>query len=334
MSAAPAERLFDPDRRQQELSIFGTRGKSFAAPPIPSPVSLNGIVWTNKGGHCQRGYFRAFYCRWIVVQASRSHAISPPKPTNVGNSRFRELILANRCGCAWRPGRLQDRDDREPGNETARRDRANEPLPHFSGRVADVEGKPYADAVLRYGIAIGDHAGQSRAKEAEPQEPLRTDAKGDFKTPPLLPDGYYRLTIRAAAKTTESDWLDATKAEASTAQAIVIARLRGVSGVVRDRAGKPIADAQVSFFTKETRTETATNGAGKFQLEIPVGKPFCVIVRHADFRAAGFCYDKSPPNLNQTMIRVTEPDEKLALRPSLSKEERGDIEAAARAAQG
>ena len=95
--------------------------------------------------------------------------------------------------------------------------------------------------------------------------------------------------------------------------------------MVRDRGGKPVADAQVSLFTKDTRTETAANGQGEFKLETPAGKPFCVVVRPADFRVNGSYYDKNPSNLNQTMIRLTEPAEKLALRPILAKEEREKI---------
>src|SRR5581483_12248989 len=50
-----------------------------------------------------------------------------------------------------------------------------------------------------------------------------------------------------------------------------------------------------------------------------------VVVRHADFRVQGCYYDKNPPNLNQTMMRLTEPAEKLALRPILPKEERAKM---------
>src|SRR4029077_16160849 len=79
---------------------------------------------------------------------------------------------------------------------------------------------------------------------------------------------------------------------------------------------------QVALFSPETRMETAANGQGEFKLEIPEGKPFCVVVRHPDFRVAGSYYEKNPAHLDQTLLRRSERGARLARRPILSKEER------------
>jgi hypothetical protein len=211
-----------------------------------------------------------------------------------------------------------------PGSESVRVVMAPNERFHISGQVSDAEGKPAADAILE----IWHRDWRPPPSEAEPKklafkDPIRTDAQGRFKTPPLAADGHYRFTIRAAgAKTAESAWLDATAPAASQLQQLVVTRLGGMSGIVRGRDGRPIADAQVSLFARNTRTETSSNGQGEFKVEIPAGKPFCVVVRHPDFRAQGSYYETKPASLNQTLIRFTEPAEKLVPRPLLTKEER------------
>jgi protocatechuate 3,4-dioxygenase beta subunit len=198
---------------------------------------------------------------------------------------------------------------------------------HIVGRVTDAQGKPFADPVLE----LWHRDWRPPPHEATPEkvklrEPIRGDAEGRFSTPPLAADGHYRFTVRAAgARTAESAWLDATDPETARPQRLVVTRMGGLSGVVRDRAGKPVADAQVTLLDRETRTETASNRRGEFKLEIPSGRPFCVVVRHPDFRVEGAYYEKAPPSLDQTLVRLTEPAEKLAPRLILSREERAKL---------
>jgi hypothetical protein len=324
---APSD-YFDPAKRQQSLTIFKVpAGKNFEAPPIllHRPATLRGVVLDDQG--------RALPSAGVSgISMSWDRRTGQPKSREVAaqaNDRG-EFTIADID--PREPMRLRVRAKEgskvvtiaKPGSEVVRVVIAANERFHISGRVADAEGKPVADAVLE----IWHRDWRPAPTKAEPRklslkEPIRANAQGRFKTPPLSPDGHYRFTIRAAgAKTTESAWLDATRPEADSPQQLVVTRLGGLSGVVRDRGGKPIADAQVSLIAKETRTESATNGQGEFKLETPAGKPFCVLVRHADFRAAGSYYEKNPANLDQTMVRLTEPDEKLAPRRIFAEEER------------
>jgi hypothetical protein len=212
----------------------------------------------------------------------------------------------------------------KPGKEPVRIVVTAKEVFRVQGRVLDAKGQAVTGATLE----LWRRDWRPPPAEAEPKkvalkEPLRTDDTGQFTTPPLLPDGQYRFVIRASGvKTTETAWLDASRPEAAKAQELVVTRLGGLAGVLRDRQGKPVADAQVTLLSGELRVATATNAQGEFKLETPGGKPFCVIARHPDFRVHGTCYEKDPSGLDQVLTRLTEPGDKRPPRTILAKEER------------
>jgi protocatechuate 3,4-dioxygenase beta subunit len=331
LSALRPSDYFDPAKRQQTLTLFKIPdGKSFEAPPIllHRPTTLRGVVLDGQGRPLPGTGISG-------ISMSLDRRTGQPKPREV-SAQANERGEFSIAGIDPRePMRLRVTAKEgskvvtiaKPASEAVRIVLEATERFDISGRVADAEGKPVADAILE----IWHRDWRPAPTEAEPKklnfkEPIRADGQGRFKTPPLAPDGHYRFTIRAAgAKTTESAWLDATLPEAGKPQQLVVTRLGGLSGVVRDRGGKPIGHAMVSLFATDTRTETTTNGQGEFKLETPAGKPFCVVVRHPVFRVDGSYYDRNPSNLNQTMSRLTEPAEQLALRPILAKEEREKI---------
>jgi len=317
---------FDPVKRQQSITIFKVpEGKTFEAPPIflQRAATLSGVVVDDQGKPIAAGI--------SGVSMVTDRRTGQPKPREVTAQANKQGEFTIAAIDPREPMRLRVTAKEvskvvtiaKPGSEAVRIILAAERF-HIVGNVTDAEGKPVVDAVLEiWHRDWRPPPNEAEAKKLGLKEPIRADAQGRFKTPPLIADGHYRFTIRAAgAKTGESAWLDATQPDAAKPQQLVVTRLGGLAGVVRDRAGKPIAEAQVALFAKDHRTETAANGHGEFKLEIPAGEPFCVVVRHPDFRVTGSHYDKNPPNLNQTMARLTEPDEKLALRPMLAKDER------------
>jgi protocatechuate 3,4-dioxygenase beta subunit len=212
----------------------------------------------------------------------------------------------------------------KPGNEPIRIAIGTREAFRIAGRVVDANGQAVANANLElWHRDWRPPPGEGEPKKVALKEAIRTDQSGKFATPPILSDGQYRFTIRAAGiKTTETGWLDATAADTAKPQQLVVTRLGGLAGVLRDRQGKPIADAQVTLLSRELRIATATNAQGEFKLEIPGGKAFCVIARHPDFRVHGVSYDKDPPSLDQVLTRLSEPAEKRMPRPIMAKDER------------
>jgi|GEM_PF-5243577 len=319
---------FDAGKRQQKLAIFKVpAGKSFEAPPIllQRRVTLRGVVVDDQGKPLPGAGVSG-----IAMSLDRRTGAPKAQEVSAQANERGEFTIARID--PREPMRLRVTAKQsskivtvaKPGSEGVRVVIVPNERFTISGRVADVEGKPVGDAVLE----MWHRDWRPAPNEAEPKklafkEPIRADRQGRFQTPPLLPDGYYRFTVRAAgAKTSESAWLDATKPEAGTPQQLVVTRLGGLPGVIRDGAGKPISGAQVALFSLETRMETAANGQGEFKLEIPAGQPFCVIARHPGFRVAGSYYEKNPAHLDQTLLRLSEPGAKLARRPILSKGER------------
>lgn len=324
---APSDYL-DPAKYQRRATIFKVpEGKSFEAPPILlyRPATVQGVVVDDLGRPLAGA-------RISAIALALDRRTGQPKPREVTTQANEKGAFALPAIDPREPLRLRATAGAgskvvsiaKPGSQLVRIVlTANERF-QISGQVADAAGKPVADALLE----IWHRDWRPAPNVAEPQkfvlnEPVRADAQGRFQTPPLVADGHYRFTIRAAgAKTAESAWLDATGPGATKPQQLVITRLGGTAGVVRDQGGKPIRDVLVSVFAKDTRAETVTDGHGEFKLETPAGKPFCIVVHHSDFRANGAFYDRSPPDLNQTMIRMSEPVAKLERRPILAKAER------------
>jgi RNA polymerase sigma factor (sigma-70 family) len=322
---------FDQAKRQQTLPLFKVpEGKTFKAPPIllRRAVTLRGSVVDDRGQPLAGAGISA-----VSMTLERRTGQPKPREVEVRTGAHGEFAIAGLDPRESVRLRVTNSERSKvvtisrPGSEVVRIAMAAKEGLHIVGRVVDAEGEPVANPVLE----IWHRDWRPPPHEAAPKkvslkEPIRGDAQGRFKTPPLPADGHYRFTIRAGGvRTTESAWLDATKAETAKPQQLVVTRLSGVAGVVRDRAGKPVADAQITLVTRETRTETASTSQGQFNLETPSGRPFCVIVRHPDFRVEGAYYEKAPPGLDQRLIRLTEPPEKLTPRPLLAREERAKM---------
>jgi RNA polymerase sigma factor (sigma-70 family) len=322
---------FDQAKRQRTVTLFKVpEGKTFTAPPIllRRSVTLRGSVVDDRGQPLSDAGVSA-----VAMLLERRTGQPKPREVAMKTDARGEFSIA---GLDPRePVRLRVTSGERskvvtiasPGSEAVRMAMGTKGGFHIVGRVVDADGKPVAEALLEIWHRDWRPAPhEAKPKKVSVEKPTRADAQGNFKTGPLPADGHYRFTIRAAGvRTAESAWLDATRAEAAKPQQLVVTRLRGLAGVVRDGAGKPVADAQITLLTRDTRTETASNNQGQFNLETPSGKPFCVIVRHPDFRVEGAFYEKTPPGLDQKLTRLTERPEKLALRTLLAKEERAKL---------
>src|SRR5947209_5920247 len=214
-----------------------------------------------------------------------------------------------------------------PGKDAVRIAIAPREALRIAGRVIDGKGQPVADAVLElWHRDWRPPPAEAEPKKAPLKDAIRTDGQGKFATPPLLPDGQYRFVIRAAGvKTTESAWLDVSRPEAAQPQELTVTRLGGLAGVLRDRQGKPVDNAQITLFSRDLHVETTSNAQGEFKLETPGGKAFCVIARHPDFRVRGALYEKEPANLDQALTRLTEPADPRSPRTILGKDERAKL---------
>lgn len=324
---APSD-YFDAAKRQQTVKTFDVpQAERFEAPPIllQRPATLRGVVVDNEGRPL-RGAKLSGIAKILDRRTGQPKDREFTGQTNergefsiAGVDPREPLRLRVTANDVWKIVTIT-----KPEGEPVRVAIAPGEQFRITGQVADAKGKPVAGAVLE----LWHRDWRPAPTEAEPKklefnEPIRADAQGQFKTPALTPDGHYRITIRAAgAKTTESAWLDATNPETANPLQLVVTRLAGLSGVVRDRAGKAVADVRVALFARETRAETITNAQGEFKLEMPAGQPFCVIARHPDFRVHGAYYEKDPSDLNQTLTRLSEPGETLPLRSILTKEDR------------
>ncbi len=326
---APSDH-FDPAKRQQTVTLFKVpQGKTFQAPPIllHRAVGLRGAVVDDQGKPLADAGISA-----ISMALERRRGQPTPREFAVRTDERGEFAIPGLDPRESVRLRVTAKEASKvvtvarPGGEVVRIAMANEAF-RIVGRVLDAEGKPVADPVLE--VCHRDWRPpphESEPKKVSVKEPIRGDAQGRFKTPPLAADGHYRFTIRAAGvRTTESAWLDATNPETAKPQQLVVTRLGGLTGVARDRAGKPVADALVTLLAGEMRIETASDREGRFKLEVPAGKPFCVIVRHPGFRVEGAYYEKAPPGLDQTMVRLNESAEKLVPRILLAKEERAKM---------
>jgi protocatechuate 3,4-dioxygenase beta subunit len=325
-AAAPSDYL-DARKLQKSVAVFKVpEGKRFEAPPIllQRAATQRGLVLDAQGRPLPRSAISG-----ITMALDRRVGQPKPREVTTQTNERGEFKIAGLDPREPLRLRVTSRDVSkvvtiaQPGRESVRLVIAENERFRIAGQVADAEGKPVADAVLE----IWHRDWRPGLAEAEPQklelQALRTDGEGRFRTPPLVPDGHYRFTIRAAGvKTTDSVWLDATRPEAARPQHLVVTRLGGMTGVVCDRGGKPIADVQVFLFARDTRTETNTNDRGEFKVEIPAGKPFCLVMRHPEFRVQGAYYERKPENLKQILVRFSEPAEKLPRQPLLTSEER------------
>lgn len=327
----PASEMNDPNKRLQRLTIFKVpEAKTFEAPPVllRRAASLRGVVVNEQGEPLADANISGVTMAWN----RRDGGALPHEITARTDARGEFALKAIdpreslRLRVTAKTG-AKILTLAKPGTEVVRIVLSAKESFSLSGSVADAEGRPVAEALLE----IWHRDWRPGLMEAEPKKlnleaPLRADVQGRFQTPLLPPDGFYRFTIRAAgAKTADSAWLDATKPEALKPQLLVVTRLGGLAGVVRNREGQPIPEAQVFLFAHDARTSTNANKLGEFKLEVPAGKPFCVVVRHPEFRVGGRYYDKNPASLDQTLVRLTEPDVKLPLRTILAKDERARL---------
>jgi hypothetical protein len=154
---------------------------------------------------------------------------------------------------------------------------------------------------------------------------VRTDAEGKFDLPKIAVgsiDTLVNFDPKAPDRAVGTKKPLQVKADATVDLKVDLKPTVPLVGVVRDRQGKPVADARVTLFSSDLRVETATSVKGEFKLEPTSGEPFWVDVRHPDFRAHGALYNKDPAQLDQVLTRLSEPTEKRTPRAILVTPER------------
>ena len=168
----------------------------------------------------------------------------------------------------------------------------------------------------RSGCAAGSR-GRARSFYVIPErvqmdgEPIRTDARGSFRTAAALMTGStYRVVVRADGFAPSiSDWIT-LKSESAPLPPVTLHRLRTVTGRVLDRQGKPIAGGSV--FQPGDGPSVTTDAGGRFQLAgARSGRSF-LLARADGFRFGGTMIegnDDRPVEL--TLTRPGEPPERI-----------------------
>jgi RNA polymerase sigma factor (sigma-70 family) len=120
------------------------------------------------------------------------------------------------------------------------------------GRVVDEAGAPVPRALVRWRSWTG--------RMPYIRGETETDAEGRFR----VPGGSVWMLILAAGYAP-------TTADAEGASGIVLRRGGRVTGVVRDSAGAPVADAAVLLVTGSVPAETRTDAQGRYELRLGEG---------------------------------------------------------------
>jgi len=122
------------------------------------------------------------------------------------------------------------------------------------------------------------------------QQPLKTGPQGAFQTPPTLLGGLtYRVSIRHDGFVPYvSDWVT-LNGERAAIPSIRIQPLQKLTGQIKDRQGRAVADARV--FVPAGGPRTATDAEGRFALGgINPGKTV-ILVEQTGFRLQGWLVD-------------------------------------------
>jgi hypothetical protein len=182
-------------------------------------------------------------------------------------------------------------------------------------RLVDAAGKPVPDAAIEVWHRPWmppPNVGTPRKVLFDGQPALRSDAAGRFQTPPLEPDGEYRIEVRAAGFQTErTPWKTAGgKATLLAGSDLVLPRLRSLSGRVQDRQGKVVAGARVQYVDHRSRTTATTDADGRFQLTSPLTGPGLLFVEKAGYRFHGQPTGLGADSVDVTLTRTGEPTDK------------------------
>jgi hypothetical protein len=195
-----------------------------------------------------------------------------------------------------------------------------------SGHVMDDSGRPVTGAELEIWqkpwhpppFLGGEQRKVALAKG------LLTDDAGRFTSPPLMPEGAYRVVARAAGvQTAQSEWLEVKEPGSLAFPDLVVRRVREVAGVVRDSKGAPIGAARVIMLSAAKRTETQTDADGRFVL--PAVPGFAMLfVRAPGCRFHGELLAADAKSLDRTLVALDEsPRTSMkTLAPAVQRDER------------
>jgi hypothetical protein len=161
--------------------------------------------------------------------------------------------------------------------------------------------------------------------------PVRTGPDGSFQTPPTLVAGStFRVVVKAPGKNLiASDWITLGQKPRKLPE-IVLGELRAIRGRVVDRAGKPVAGAEVlQRGDGPERTSTETDANGRFSLAGFRSRPALLFARHQEFRFHGQLVRPVQGDVTVILTRRDEPPDRV-MRPLPYPEMPADSQAIAR----
>jgi carboxypeptidase family protein len=159
------------------------------------------------------------------------------------------------------------------------------PAVAVQGLVVDGTGRPLADVDLR--------AASSDRRSADPDPRARTGPKGTFRLSGLAPGEAYRLSAsRDGFVPSRLPLAAPQRGAAAPSLRIVLESGRAATGRVVDRAGKPVADAEVRLLpvgsddprsAREATLRAVTGASGTFRIDRLAGGPFNLRARARGF---------------------------------------------------
>jgi hypothetical protein len=161
--------------------------------------------------------------------------------------------------------------------------------------------------------------------------PVRTGPEGSFQTPlTLLAGSTFRAVVGAPGKDLiASDWITLGQKPRKLPE-IVLGELRTIRGRVVDRAGKPVAGAEVlQRGDGPERTSAETDANGRFSLGGFRSRPALLFARHKEFRFHGQLARPVQGDVTVVLTRRDEPPDQV-MRPLPYPEIPGDSQAIAR----
>jgi RNA polymerase sigma factor (sigma-70 family) len=183
----------------------------------------------------------------------------------------------------------------------------------LTGRVVDASGKPIVGAKVEVWLRPWKpppNLGTPQVVSFDGQPEIRTDEQGKFQTPRVLErEGEYRAVVQApGVQSGQTAWLAVSETKGSSFPDLVVHRLLTVEGRLRDRRGKPVAEAKVTHVDhRMQRRQTTTDADGRFHLPgTPDGKSL-LLVEKAGWRFYGQFLDASTTPLDLVLTRAEEP---------------------------